>query len=796
MEGNSQQLACRRLPVMPMGEKPKVPRGGLATRLLLGASAHRSSSSSPSSTSNGISSAPAPVVSAAMVSAAATTKVSEVSSDVPRASIGSFSAQVVGKTGVQSVGLVMPRVATATLQTSKYSSEPQAPHGTTSECDLPRLASEPRPPMRCSDAHIPGAQDAHSAEFDSPTSCCAVPACAAPSRMEASKFGSEQLRGCQGQSASQVAHRSTSQADSDLPPLPLEPKAPDRPKPGCARTASEHRGGKAASLPGVVSSAVEQRPGSVSPASMELATSTRAAARRLADHHDPCSQRAAGHQESVRGQVRAVRKLAEHYRWCAIDATAQQSKESSVEHSGGDGIPQELLAEPRQFSVVLVLFEVCTLQVAGRMAQHIREALQGLQENPPSGAPPGGLPSPPVVAVLLGAAGGTSPGGFDERLAVEVQLEMLSRGVDDVIAKSGTDADLGVAVAMARARAVAKRRQREQSEREVRRRVQRVLEGEDPRHGMFWESVHHLFSQFPAMDADLAHDPGAGDELGHLRLVKKLGGGSCGTVFSAMHTETGKLEAVKMIDKTLLTDLDKVNFLWRECKVLRRLNHENIVKYYGCMHGPTHLFIRMEMVGRMNLCQVLKKKRQGMGLGPAQRYMAQIASSVLHLHERGVAHRDLKPENLAITEDGTLIKVLDFGSVTPLDKECSDMAGTMPFMAPEVLVADDKEPYNPSGCDVWASAIVLLEMLCGLGKFEKMLGWECSERPCPEKAKELQAFFTHTDAISRALEEDLGSPDHTLLALLEGMLHLGLTARWSAQQTWESAWLQGAHQHS
>lgn len=90
------------------------------------------------------------------------------------------------------------------------------------------------------------------------------------------------------------------------------------------------------------------------------------------------------------------------------------------------------------------------------------------------------------------------------------------------------------------------------------------------------------------------------------------------------------------------------------------------------------------------------------------------------------------------------MKLLDFGSAAPFSKPCTDMAGTMPFMAPEILSAADKDPYIPSGCDMWATAVALLEMLCGFGKLNKMLNWGPRPKPSPQRSEELRIFFKDT----------------------------------------------------
>jgi len=392
----------------------------------------------------------------------------------------------------------------------------------------------------------------------------------------------------------------------------------------------------------------------------------------------------------------------------------------------------------------------------------------------------------PVISVLLGS---TSSPNF-EKEALQAQYEFLCSGADDVVVKCGTQADLSLAIAMAIMRTTMKRRERLHYEREAQQQERRALDEENPEKSMFWQSVHLVFEKFPPMNTSIVHDPGEGDRVGHLHLGRKLGEGSFGQVFSATNLDTGEHEAVKLIDKSYLTRLSRVCLVWKEREALTRANHENIVKFRGCLHGPTHIIIRMEMAGKRNLFQVLRRHPRGLGMKTTKQYQAQIASAVHHLQTLGLAHRDIKPENVAISQDGSLIKMLDFGSVVPLGRECNDMTGTMPFMAPEMLAADDKELYDPSTCDIWSSGVVLLEMLCGPHKLSRMLNWSHDLPPCPERCSELEAFFADPQALSMAIGPDIGAVDDSLLALLKGMLHLINTERWSAAQVTASVWLQ------
>src|SRR5690606_27631767 len=94
-------------------------------------------------------------------------------------------------------------------------------------------------------------------------------------------------------------------------------------------------------------------------------------------------------------------------------------------------------------------------------------------------------------------------------------------------------------------------------------------------------------------------------------------------------------------------------------------SHPHIVQVRGLgqTQGGTH-YMTMELLEGEPLSSLLA--REGC-LPPerALRIVCQMASALEHAHSYGVIHRDLKPENifLVTTDDGDVVKLLDFGSV-------------------------------------------------------------------------------------------------------------------------------------
>jgi serine/threonine protein kinase len=61
------------------------------------------------------------------------------------------------------------------------------------------------------------------------------------------------------------------------------------------------------------------------------------------------------------------------------------------------------------------------------------------------------------------------------------------------------------------------------------------------------------------------------------------------------------------------------------------------------------------------------------------------------LHTRAIIHRDIKPENILFANNGSCLKLADFGLAIDLREERAvTRAGTLDYMAPEVR----QRPYH------------------------------------------------------------------------------------------------------
>lgn len=203
-----------------------------------------------------------------------------------------------------------------------------------------------------------------------------------------------------------------------------------------------------------------------------------------------------------------------------------------------------------------------------------------------------------------------------------------------------------------------------------------------------------------ALALEAARPPGSAFEHvggeGELRfdaytVTGEIGRGGFGVVYRA-EGPSGEV-AVKVLNPLLSAGAEQEARLLEEARMLKRLDHPNVVALHECGLTRGVFWIAMELVRGVQLDQLP-------ALAPAARHARTLAlglalcDGLAHAHDAGIVHCDLKPSNVMLDADGVL-KVLDFGfaerpevlvSVSSSEAGAPlSRGGTPAFMAPEQL---------------------------------------------------------------------------------------------------------------
>ena len=199
-------------------------------------------------------------------------------------------------------------------------------------------------------------------------------------------------------------------------------------------------------------------------------------------------------------------------------------------------------------------------------------------------------------------------------------------------------------------------------------------------------------------------------ELGtDFKFLETIDHGAFGTVIHVIEISTNRDMAIKVINKSGAR-LSVINKMKDEISILRQLNHENIVKFFGFFETNSQLLIKMEYIKYGTLSHWIKNHKK-ISEEEASIILNHILSAIVYLHSKQICHRDIKPENIMLSKENDLhsIKIIDFGlSAQNFDKLINnDYCGTYIYMAPEQI---EKKLYFIS-VDIWSIGILMFILL-------------------------------------------------------------------------------------
>jgi serine/threonine protein kinase len=206
--------------------------------------------------------------------------------------------------------------------------------------------------------------------------------------------------------------------------------------------------------------------------------------------------------------------------------------------------------------------------------------------------------------------------------------------------------------------------------------------------------------------------------LNEYHLRESVGQGSYGTVCSATIQGTDEHVAVKKVESVF----DHITFTrrtLREVRVLRMLQHENIVNIYTIyMPGSREAYEDIYLVSDLmesDLGSIIKSNPD-FSEEHIQFFLYQILRAIMYIHSALLIHCDIRPRNCLVNSNCDL-KISDFGQarvnfapdvykLTPM----TEYVCTRWYRAPEALCSWN---VYSTAIDLWSTGCTFAEMMSG-----------------------------------------------------------------------------------
>ena len=241
-----------------------------------------------------------------------------------------------------------------------------------------------------------------------------------------------------------------------------------------------------------------------------------------------------------------------------------------------------------------------------------------------------------------------------------------------------------------------------------------------------WQTAEFLLTELSIKEEAEGQKARVTEGQGRFVQKKLVATGGFGEVYQGLDNETGQGVVIKRLRPELVAQQpDVVARFMREGKLLRQLNHPNIVQMIATetirfsqeLEGEQCLI--MEYVAGGSLRDLLDKEGQ-LSVARTLDIALELADALSRAHHLDIIHRDLKPSNVLLAEDGTP-RLTDFGIARMNQREGTQltqegaMVGTIDYMSPEACQGLGLDGRS----DIWSFGILLYEMLTGQVPFQR-----------------------------------------------------------------------------
>jgi serine/threonine protein kinase len=209
---------------------------------------------------------------------------------------------------------------------------------------------------------------------------------------------------------------------------------------------------------------------------------------------------------------------------------------------------------------------------------------------------------------------------------------------------------------------------------------------------------------------------------GRYRIIKLIGEGGMGEVYSAEHVHIDKKFAIKLLKTEIVSNQEAVTRFRQEARSSSSIGHRNIIGIddFGQL-ADGRIYMCMELLNGAALNDMIQ---QPMSADRLLNILIQTGHGLAAAHAKGIVHRDMKPENIFVTigpNNEDVPKILDFGIAKVSGNEGGNhltrtgtIFGTPFYMAPEQALGNPVDART----DIYAMGVIMYECFAGSLPFQ------------------------------------------------------------------------------